>query len=463
MQHALRHHQADRLSEAAALYRRVLAADPYEPVALQNLGLIALHHRRYRYAAELIGKAAIRSPNDPGIHYNLGLAQQQVGRLEAAAASYAKALALRPDFAEARYNRANALKELGWLHAAVGEYRRVLTLRPDLTQACANLATSLAELGRADEAVAQYRAALAQQPNSAELHNNLGTALADLGRLDEAASFYRRALTCNPDSADAWFNLHGVLYDEQGERAAGCLEAALRIAPNHALSRFLLAVLRKAQGREAEAEAHFAALPAGCELAGYGRDSWDYVKAASGGRPRLFGETVEGLALGLGAAKLDGLVLEFGVRYGTTLRQIAERAGQEVHGFDTFTGLPEDWHDLAAGTYSAEGQRPPVPGNARLHAGLFTETLPPFLAAHVDPVRFVNIDCDLYSSTQTVLTHLARWIVRGTVIVFDEYLFTPHWREDEFKAFHEAVTAHGWRYDYLAFSLLSKQAVVIIR
>jgi tetratricopeptide (TPR) repeat protein len=462
LQRALRHHHARRLREAAALYRLALADDPYEPIALQNLGLIALENQRYRYAAELIAKATVRSPNDAGVHYNLGLALQQLGRLEAAAASYAEAFRLRPDFAEARYNRANALKELGRLPEASADYRRAIAVRPDFVPAYGNLATCLAEMGRADDAAAAYTAALARAPHEAELHNNLGTVLADLGRLDEAEAAYRQALTLAPERADAWFNLHGVFYDDEGERAAECLEQVLRIAPDNALSRFLLGVLRERQGRDADAAAHFTALPARHELLVYGRDSWDYVRSAGKGA-RLFGETAEGLALGLAAARDDGLVLEFGVRYGTTIRQIAARAGQDVHGFDTFTGLPEDWHERVAGTYSVGGELPPVPANVHLHPGLFEDTLPRFLEEHPDPVRFVNIDCDLYSATKTVLTALAPRIVGGTVIVFDEYLFTPHWRDDEFKAFQEAVAAYGWRYDYLAFSLLSKQAVIRIR
>jgi hypothetical protein len=75
----------------------------------------------------------------------------------------------------------------------------------------------------------------------------------------------------------------------------------------------------------------------------------------------------------------------------------------------------------------------------------------------------MNVDCDLYSSTVTVFDLLAERIVPGTVILFDEYIGNPTWRQDEFKAFQEAVRANGWHYEYLAFSLFSKQAAVIIR
>jgi Tfp pilus assembly protein PilF len=402
-------------------------------------------------------------PDDPGAHYNLGLALQHLDRPEEAIASYDRAIALRPDLPEAHYNRGNAFKELGHWAEAVTDYRSAISLQPALVPAYANMAICLATLGRTEDARSLYETAIGWAPNEPRLHNESGSVLADLGRLGEAVAAYRRAVALDPRYVEAWFSLHGCLYDDNGERAAECLESALQISPDHQLSRFLLGVLRERQGCEAASKAHFAALPTDSEFATFGRDSWEYVKSAAGIGVRLLGETAEGLAVGLDAASVPGLVLEFGVRYGTTIRQIVALAEQEVHGFDTFTGLPEAWHEHPVGTYSTAGELPKVPANVHLYAGLFGETLPPFLETHPGAVRFINIDCDLYSSTQTVLTLLAARIVPGTVIVFDEYLCTNHWRDDEFRAFQEAVAAHGWHYDYIAISLLSKQAVVIIR
>jgi hypothetical protein len=36
------------------------------------------------------------------------------------------------------------------------------------------------------------------------------------------------------------------------------------------------------------------------------------------------------------------------------------------------------------------------------------------------------------------------------------------WREDEFKAFEEAVKTYGWSYEYLCFSFFTKQVAVEI-
>lgn len=461
---AARHHGAGRLPRAERLYRRALELEPNHPYALQMLGVIAHQGGRNEEAVALIAKAVALKPNDVAGHFNLGLALHALGRLEEAVASYEKALALRPRLVEGHYNLGNALRELGRLEEAAACYRTVAAHQPSFAPAHNNLGTMLAELGRAEEAAASYRRALVLKPDDAQAHNNLGSALADLGRREEAVESYRKALDLKPDYADAWFNLHAALYGEADlEPAARCLEEALRAAPDHAASRFFLGVIRDHQGHGEIAARHFAALPQGSDYAGPALDSWRYLKAAAGQPPRLFGESAEGLALGLEAARLDGLVLEFGVRYGTSIRQIAARVQGEVHGFDSFAGLPEAWHALPQGAYSTHGELPELPQNVRLHVGLFAETLPRFLGEYSGPVRFANVDCDLYSSTRTVLELLAERIAPGTVLIFDEYLVNRQWREDEFKAFHEAVARFGWRYDYIACSLLSKQAVVLIR
>ena len=462
LQLALQHHAAGRLSSAERLYRQTLQLRPNHAIALENCGLLAHQTGRHDAAVRFIRKAIAEGGGNAGSHYNLGLALQGLGRLDEAVASYTTALRLRPDLAEALYNRGTALRLLDRFPAAAADFGRAATLSPAFAEAHVNLALALIALGRPEEAVAAYRSALALRPQVAELHNGLGTALSDLGRLDEAIRAYRQAIALKPDALDAWFNLHSALYGDDLEPAAQCLETALKIAPDHVLSRFFLGVLRDHQGCLDAAQGHFSALPEDSELPAWGLESWHYIKSINP-RPRLIGETSKGLSLGLAAARREGLVLEFGVRFGTTLNQIASHAGQPVHGFDTFHGLPEAWHEFPVGSYSTSGELPPVASNAQLHPGLFSETIPPFLEAHAEPARFLNIDCDLYSSTKTVLDLMAPRIKPGTVIVFDEYLFTRHWREGEFKAFHEAVIAHGWRYEYLAAGLLTKQAVVIIR
>jgi hypothetical protein len=160
----------------------------------------------------------------------------------------------------------------------------------------------------------------------------------------------------------------------------------------------------------------------------------------------------------------EGLVLEFGVFHGKTMRMITEKfQSSPIHGFDTFSGIPENWHNTKKGSYSTHNILPVAPGNAQYHVGLFSDTLPSFLDQNKgEPIRFMNIDCDLYSSTKDIFDLISDRVVSGTIIIFDEYVMNPHWMDDEYKAFQEAVERNGWQYEYLGISLLSMQAIVRI-
>ena len=128
------------------------------------------------------------------------------------------------------------------------------------------------------------------------------------------------------------------------------------------------------------------------------------------------------LAAAMASRRFDGLVLEFGVYSGRTLNHIASLTQGVVHGFDSFEGLPEDWRpDIREGAFRT-GALPEVRSNVELVVGRFDATLPSFVAAHPGPVALLHVDCDLYSSTRTLFHFLAKQIVSGTIIVFDEYL-----------------------------------------
>jgi hypothetical protein len=157
----------------------------------------------------------------------------------------------------------------------------------------------------------------------------------------------------------------------------------------------------------------------------------------------------------LQAVGAEGHYLEFGVFTGGTIRYIAKRIGpRTIHGFDSFEGFAEVWSgfSLANKTFDVKGRLPRVPGNVQLHRGYFDASLPQWLADNPGPVAFVHVDCNLYSSTKTVLDLLAPRLVRGSVILFDEYFNYPNWEQHEFKAFQEFVSANAIKYEYLAFA-----------
>lgn len=180
----------------------------------------------------------------------------------------------------------------------------------------------------------------------------------------------------------------------------------------------------------------------------------------------LFQGTRSALRVAAANARDRGLVLEFGVYFGRSLRMLADLLpGRPIHGFDSFQGLPEDWYDHEpAGAYSTAGVLPAAPPEATLHTGWFKDTLPPFLRQNPDAdIALVHLDCDLYSSTKDVLDALGPRLRPGAVLVFDDFLAHPKWRHHQFKAFDEACRRFDWSYDILAASILTKQLVVRLR
>jgi hypothetical protein len=164
-------------------------------------------------------------------------------------------------------------------------------------------------------------------------------------------------------------------------------------------------------------------------------------------------------------AQPGGMFMEFGVATGNTLREIASHApaGATVYGFDSFSGLPDNWtgHVETTGAFSQK-DIPKVPANTQLVHGYFEDSLPDFVKGHDGPVSFVHIDCDLYSSTVTILDHIGPWLKPGTLVLFDEYFNYPSWKQHEQKAWREYCDANNVNYTYIGFTALDGRVLVRI-
>jgi tetratricopeptide (TPR) repeat protein len=415
-------------------------------------------------AAELACAAVLdHEPNNAEALHVLGLLYRQSGNLKQSIERLECAAGVAPNRADVIYELGNSYHLAGEHQKAVSCYRRVLKERPRAEAAHNNLGLAFQQQGLLPEAINCYRNALNIRSEFTDALNNLGTALLELGANAEALESFRRAINVDTRFSDAYYNMHSLLIsagDIAGAVAA--LEQAVAVRPNNYIARAHLGIWLDYQGFEQAAKEHFDFISQHAPQFHHELESWAYIKPKLATGSLLLANHFDSLRVAMNAARIPGLTLEFGVRYGLSINFAATLTEQAIHGFDSFQGLPEEWIGMRAGAYTTHGRQPAVADNVVLHEGWFSDTLPPFVAQHPEAVRFANIDCDIYSSAKTILDCLSDRIVSGTVLIFDEYICNPGWQQDEYKAFQEFIGRTGKHYRYLLFSPYSRQAAVLI-
>lgn len=142
--------------------------------------------------------------------------------------------------------------------------------------------------------------------------------------------------------------------------------------------------------------------------------------------------------------------IELGVSTGHSFRWWIDKIknpNAKFYGFDTFTGLPEDWGSFKKGAMSNGNEIPDIKDSrAKLFQGLFQQTIPVFLSNYTPNKRRVFLfDADMYSSTIYGLTTLNPIIKKGDIIFFDEFNVPLH----EYKAFTEWTESFYINYEVL--------------
>ena len=140
------------------------------------------------------------------------------------------------------------------------------------------------------------------------------------------------------------------------------------------------------------------------------------------------------------------IYLEFGVANGDSFKWWIDNIKDENSvfvGFDTFTGLPENWSSL----YKRGAMSFPIPDikdkRCEFKVGLFQDTLPTFLMEfHSKSRKVIHMDADIYTATLFVLTSLYPILEKDDIIFFDEFNVPTH----EFRAFTNFAESYYLKY-----------------
>ena len=343
------------------------------------------------------------------------------------------------------------LQGLGQLDAAIEAYNKALAIKPDYADAYNNMGNALKEQGKLEEAIEAYNEALAIKPDYADAYNNMGVALKEQGKLEEAIEAYNKALAIKPDYANAFWNLSGTANNilEAKDWIKHCLSAD----PKHVKAKLTLCALQFYEGDKSEFNA---LMQSSAKEHPYMRSyAWAFdlpvLPELYFHRWALFDRMVE-------QSQQDRPFYEYGVWRGQAFQYLI-KTFKKGYGFDTFEGLPEDWHNEKAGTYSSDGNIPQIEGG-KFIVGKFEDTLPEFFSEPRPKASIINFDADLYSSTICALNFSKPVIDRHTILIFDEFIVNKNWEQDEYKALNEFCLNNNCSYEVLAISFFTKQAAV---
>ncbi|MEO1079032.1 MAG: tetratricopeptide repeat protein [Pseudomonadota bacterium] len=441
---------AKRPEDACQAFRRTLALDPQHGDALSGLGTALFELREFREAERCFEALCEVQPESAPAQANLARLLRRRGDVQAAALRFARALELEPGSAQAHNDLGLIRLESGNANEAATHFRSALRLEPDFTAARHNLGLAQYRRGDLDAAAACFREVLARAP-AAVTHNELGNVLSDSRDMDGARACFKRAIEQDPGFVEALWNLAGAA--PSISHACEILQRCLTVKPDYEPAALMLAGLKSTRHGSEELRAFSGT---DCEQHPFLR-SFRWVLALPS-LPEIRFDRWSFFDLATSHCEKDRPFYEFGVWRGRSFAYLLETLGPGF-GFDSFEGLPEDWREQSAGSYSADGAIPSIPGGEFV-VGRFEETLPGFFAVDRPVASLLHLDADLYSSTLCALTHAQPVIDSRTVLVFDELLMNDAWEQDEYRALEEFCDDRGWTYEVIAVSFFTKQVAL---
>lgn len=185
----------------------------------------------------------------------------------------------------------------------------------------------------------------------------------------------------------------------------------------------------------------------------------------------------DNLTFAVAQTVIPGQVLEFGVHSGSTINLISSILKDDIiFGFDSFEGLPEDWNisynekfNKHKKGYFSVDSLPAVNENVKLIKGFFDQSLIPWIKDNeLKQIKFLHIDSDLYSSAIFVLDSLNKYIVPGTIIVFDEFYPWGRkryetWEEHEYRALKEWIEKSNREFEVLSRSSHQQCTIKVLK
>jgi len=223
---------ADRIEDALALYRQVLARDPGHLVALRRLRDAAVARARWSDALPAQERLARLVPPDErsaerawlaALHYELGAARLTQHDAAGAVSALRDALRVQADFVPAHVALGDAHLQGGDPGQALRAWERGLEVAPAALPLLSRAEQRHRAEGRPRRMIALYERAAARAPENLGVAVALGRVYFELSMLDEAAEQFQKVEVRAPELP----SIHGFLgsiFERRGLVREACEE-----------------------------------------------------------------------------------------------------------------------------------------------------------------------------------------------------------------------------------------------
>ena len=485
---ALNFHKKNQLKEAEKIYSKILYLDSSHSDSLNNLGLIYFSINNIEKAETFFKKSIKYNLNNKSAYNNLGNLYQKIKKYKKAADNYSKLIDLDPKNLQAYNSLGIIFYHLQNFQKAKNCFKKIIEFDDNNYSAYYNLGKILNEEEKYEEAIKNLKKTLLINKLHSNAFNELGIAYNKLSLSENAIDSLKRSIKINPNNPYSYNNL-GIVYDNiyETNKAKENFNKSIKLDPKfinawwnlQCCSKNIDEALLILNRLNKIDKNHIKSKITTCALKGYKNDFNDFkelIKSKEQNHPhlrsvkwvfslnklpKLFFNKWDFFDYVISLSQKKRPFYEYGVRMGHSFKYLIKSL-KKGFGFDTFTGLPEDWHESKSkGTYSSFGKIPKIIGG-KFIVGKFEDTLPIFFSKKKEMASIINFDADLYSSTICALNNSKTVIDNKTILVFDEFLMNSNWEKDEFKALNDFCDNYNYSYEVLAVSFFTKQVAVKI-
>jgi tetratricopeptide (TPR) repeat protein/2-polyprenyl-3-methyl-5-hydroxy-6-metoxy-1,4-benzoquinol methylase len=195
--------KAGKLVDAEQQFKETLRREPRHIPALNLLGVLLTHEKRYAEAEHYIKAVIETGARSDATLYNYAIVLKALKRPIEALARLDEALAIDSTNAETWNVCGTVLNDLNRHDDAIGKFDRALRIRPNYAEAFYNKGRSLVGLKSFDEACSAFDKTLVLNPEFAEAWVARGVVLSRLRRDEESLTAFRRAYALKPTLFEA--------------------------------------------------------------------------------------------------------------------------------------------------------------------------------------------------------------------------------------------------------------------